>query len=245
MANTTFSNLKINALRRAGNYYNASDATLLSLAGGLVNDCLSAIQALSPDSLYWKDLGNTKACTANQAYIDLTDTDILEILAVYQNTTDTKLKRVDRRTFVGVNPDTTNSAGIPDIAYDEEQVLSAGVNTFRIYLLPTPSTTTTMIYDYRKNARFSADGTSADAEYSPLPSQYDPLIFAMFKPRFLEIIDPKNAAAISKAEASEQIAISRFIPTLVSKQDETYQLGSARYRGSFDPFHVNDTPEPT
>ena len=246
MANTLFSALKINCLRRSGNYYNSADSTLLTMAGNVINDVLSNIQALVPDSLYWNDLENTVSCTADQAYVDLVDTNILEILSVYQRETDTKLKRVNRHSFVKFNPDTTVNSGIPDIAYDEEQVLSgSGVNTFRLYLLPTPSTTTTIRYDYRKNARFTADGTGADAEYSPMPSQFDALIIAMFKPRFIEIIDPKNSGVIRKAEESEQIALSRFLPMLNSKQDETYQLGSYRNRTSTPYQKVNDTPTPT
>ena len=38
MANTTLANLKIGALRRAGNHYNSNDSALLTLAGGLIND---------------------------------------------------------------------------------------------------------------------------------------------------------------------------------------------------------------
>ena len=244
MANTTFFNLKIKCLRLGGNWYNSADSTLLTIAGGIINDCLSTIQAMSPASKFWLDLENSKACTASQAYIDLTDTDILEIIAVYQRTTDTKLKRVDRNTWVNLVPDTTAYSGTPDLLYDAEQLLNTGVNTWRIYLFPTPATTTTMYYDYRKNARFTADGTGADAEYSPLPSQYDALIVEMFRTRFLNVIDIGNTSAISRAERSEQSALSKFIPMLNSKLDETYQLGSYRYRYPNQLTRVAATPTP-
>lgn len=244
MANSTFANLKIACLRRGGNWYNANDSALLTIAGGIINDCLSVIQAMSPESAFWLDLENSKACTASQAYIDLVDTDILEILSVYQRETDTKLKRVNRNTWVNLVPDTTAYSGTPDLLYDAEQLLTTGVNTWRIYLFPIPASTTTIYYDYRKNARFTADGTTADAENSPLPSQFDALIVDMFRPRFLRVIDIGNVSAIRSAEEAEQRSIRSFMGMLNSKLDETYQLGSYRYRYPNQLTRVNATPTP-
>jgi len=246
MANTTFANLKKSCLRKAGNWYTASDSTLLEVAGGLINDCISTIQALSPDSLYWRDLDNTVSTTASQAYVDLSETDILQILNVYQRESDTKLTRVDRRTFVGLSPDTTAHSGTPDLAYDEEQILNvSGQNIFRLYLLPTPGSAITIRYDYIKNGRFTADGTAADSEFCALPSTFDPLIAAMFKPRFLEVLSPQDTGAITKAENAESEAISRFLPLLTSKIDESWQVGSFRYARNRKPFTVSATPTPS
>ena len=101
-----------------------------------------------------------------------------------------------------------------------------------------------MYYDYRKNARFSADGTSADGEYSPLPTQFDGLIVDMFRPRFLRVIDIGNVSAIRAAEEAEQLSIKRFMSMLNSKLDETYQLGSYRYRYPNQLTRVATTPTP-
>ena len=175
MANTTFANLKIGALRRA-DHYNANDATLLELAGGIINDVLGLIQSETKESTYWKDLDNTVTATADQEYAELSETNILDILAVYQRDSDVKLPRISRRRYIQLFPDTTSSSGKVDTAYAVEQVQNgSGENIFRLYLLPTPSATDTLRYDFLKNARFSADGTSADAEFSPLPSTFDPL----------------------------------------------------------------------
>ena len=215
------------------------------MAGGIINDVLSTIQALAPNSLYWLDLDNTVNTTADQAYVDTTDTDILEIISVYQRETDTKLKRINRETYVRVFPDTTQHTGIPDMAYDVEQALNvSGQNIHRIYLIPTPSSAIALRYDYRKNARFASDGTGANAAFCPLPMQFDPLIQAMFNPRFLQVLDRSNNSAISKAEETESIALSRFLPMLNQQSDEIISLGSYRQQQPYRFQNVADTPAP-
>lgn len=244
MANTNFQNLKIGALRRS-NHYNADDSMLLQIAGGIINDCLSEIQAETSDSYFWRDLDNTVSTTASQAYVDLADTNILEITAVYQRETDTKLKRVDRRQFVQLAPDTTQHTGTPDLFYDVEQTVNgSGQNIFSLYLIPTPGSVITLRYDYIKNARFSADGTGADAEYSPLQTTFDTLIYAMFRPRFFEIIDPENLGRIRAAQSLEADARNKFINLIRSQSDHTYQFGSYRERHVERHFNVADTPTP-
>ena len=243
MANKTFGTLKIDSLRDS-DHYNSNDSTLLELAGRILNDVLSEIQSLSRESLFWKDLDNTVSTTADQAYVDLSDTDILEITSVYQRETDTRLKRVNRRQYTQVFPDTTNFSGTPELAYDVEQNLTAGVNTFRIYLMPTPSAVVTIRYDYIKNARFSADGTGADSEYSPLPDLYNPLILAMFKPKFFSIIDSENRARIITAREDAEKQKSMFLPMLNSKSDFTQQARSYRDRGDVLQRRVKTTPAP-
>ena len=245
MANTTLGNLKIGALRRAANSYNSGDASALVQAGGIINDVLTEIQAETRDSLYWKDLNNSVNTTANQAYVDLVDTDILEILSVFQATTKKKLTRINRRDYVSIYPDTSVSAGIPDIAYDEEQIISvAGVNTFRLFLMPTPASAIAILYDYLKNARFSADGTSADGEYCALPSTYDNLIYAMFKAKWFGIIDSENSGRIAAAQAQADNAKRIYYAMLRTKSDEHFQAGSRRDNRNRPYWNVKATPTP-
>jgi hypothetical protein len=244
MANTTFGNLKIGALRRS-DHYNSGDSTLLEVAGCVINDVLSEIQSETRNSMYWIDLDNTVNTVASQAYVDLTDTDILEVLAVYQRETDTKLKRIDRNEFVNIAPDTTLHTGTPDLAYCEEQILSgAGVNTFRLFLLPTPGSVIALRYDYLKNPRFSADGAGADAEFCPLPSNYDELIYAMFRPKFFAVIDPENGPRISTALALADRIAGKYLPMIRTKVDEVYQFGSYRHKFPLREFDTKATPVP-
>jgi hypothetical protein len=243
VANTTFGNLKIGALRRS-DHYNSSDSTLLELAGGIINDCLSEIQSETRDSMYWKDLDNTVSTVADQAYVDLSETNILEILAVYQRETDTKLKRISKEKYLQIVPDSTAYAGTPDFAYAEEQIIDgSGQNIFRLFLVPTPSSVITMRYDFLKNPRFSVDGTGADSEFSPLPSNYDELIYAMFRPRFFLVIDPENTGRYQAAQVYADKLYMKYKNMLNSKADHRYQAGSFRAQ-AIRTFNVSDTPTP-
>jgi len=244
MANTTFGTLKINCLRRV-HHYNSTDATLLELAGSLINDIMGEIQAMTRDSLFWRVLAATDNTVADQAYIDLSPTDILEVLNVYQATTDTKLARITLREYRDFLPDATVTGGTPDLMYAEEQVINgSGVNIFRLFLIPTPSAVIAMLFDYLKNARFSADGTGADAEFSPLPQTFDPLIHAMFRTKWASVVDPDNAARFKVAQASEIQAKDTFLPILTTKVDRSPQMKSYRARFPLIITRVQETPSP-
>lgn len=233
MANTTFANLKKKALQLAGNSYNASDSTRLELAGGIINDCLSSIQSMIKGSVYTYSVGNTVNTVADQAYVALTDTDILDVVNVYQRVSDTKLIRLPRSKFTELQPDTTRFAGTPEIAWSASQALVAGVNTWSLYLLPTPSAVIALYYDYEVDMRFSADGTGADAEFSPLPMAYDDWIYSEFRPRFYQVIDSGNRTRIATAEEQANTARAKY-SLAINSVDQHLQLGSARemlYRG--------------
>lgn len=228
MANTIFGNLKIGALRRAGNSYNANDTALLALAGGLINDCLGAIQTIIKTSPYVFDLDNTVATVASQAYVALMDTDIIEVLQVYQRETGTKLKQLNRVDYVGVSPDTTRISGTPDLAWAPTQAVSgSGSNIWSLYLYPTPSSVITLRYDYIKNLRFSAD-TGVDASFSPLPNIYDDWIYEKFKPRFWKIVDKNNRSLIDGALKDEALADNKYGLDIKSQADRIKQVGSMR-----------------
>ena len=243
MANTTLGNLKIGALRRV-HFYNSGDATGLALAGGIINDVLGYIQTQIKGSLYEHDLANTITTTANQAYVDLTDSNILEILNVYQTTTDTKLRRLSRQEFVLLQPDTTVFSGTPEYAYFPTQILTAGVNTWRVYLIPTPSSAISLSYDYIKSLQFSADGTSADAEYSALPRIFDDWIYSEFAPRWFKIVDPSNLQKIQVAESQAEKARRNYRSFIKQDIDGTPQIGSFRDQPVIINRFVKTTPAP-
>lgn len=229
MANTTFANLKIKCLRQAGNNYNSTDSTKLSIAGGLINDVLSQIQAEIRESPYFYDLENSVNTTADQAYVDLVDTNIIEIISVYEiASSDSRLGQLSRREYNSIHTDTTRESGVPDIGYSVSQLLTAGVNTYRIYLYPTPSSAQAIKYDYIKNIRFSVDGTGADAEYSPFPTTFDDLISAMFSPRFYGIISPSDNARIQTALAIEERAKRAYYDLLRTSVDKMHTIASRR-----------------
>lgn|SRR3990167_3299235 len=198
--NTTFGTLKTNALRRAGNRYNSSDATLLSLAGNIINDILSLIGQQIRGHPYTLDIGNTVATVADQEYVDTVDTDIVEILQFKQTSTNTKLKQITYEQYVSMFPNTALVGGVPELVWAPTAVIAAGVLTWRVYLGWTPSSVITMTYDYVKNLRFSADGPSQDASFCPLSPVYDRWIYAEFAPMLYEILSPSDTNRIQKAE---------------------------------------------
>lgn len=225
MANTTLANLKIGALRRCGNQYNANDTALLTLAGGIINDCLGYMQSFLKATPYVWDIGNTVNTTASQAYVALVDTDILEIVQVKQTTTNTKLKQITYPEYVTMFPNTALLAGTPELVFAPTQAVNgSGVNIWTLYLGWTPNAAITMTYDYIKNIRFSSD--TADSSYSPLPTVYDAWIYAEFAPRFIAIIDPENRTRLMTAEEQAAKVRGQFITDLTSQIERTNQMAS-------------------
>lgn len=223
MANTTLGNLKIAALKRV-HHYNSADSTLLSLAGGLINDALSIMYPYLKKTPYVFDLKNSVSTVASTAYVDLTDTDIVDILNVYQGESDTKLKRLSWEEYVALVPDTSEVTGIPEIAYCPTQNINvSGQNIFRLYLIPTPGSAITLYYDYIKNIRFSTD--DADSEFCILPSIYDPWIYAEFKPLFYRIVAPKDTGVVRSAEVERDRMRIEMGGILKENASGTPQLG--------------------
>lgn len=245
MANTTFGNLKINALRRAGNNYNANDATKLELAGNIINGIMGKIQKWIKGSPWTLDLDNTVNTTADQAYVDLSDTDILEILQVSQRVTTTKLRQLTRLDYVEAVPDPTKFGGVPEVGwFPKVNVNGSGANIWSIYLVPTPSSVQAMYYDYVKDLKFSADGTGANAEFSKLPPFADEWIYTEFEPLFYRIIDKNNRRLIEGAEATAEKQRPDYISALSRPKDLVMQAGSARdaYPWIYKPVKTTPTP---
>lgn len=229
MANTTFANLKINALHKAGNNYNASDATKILIAGGIINDVLGFIGTQIKGHPYTLATGKTVSTVASQAYVALTDTDILELLQFYQQTTNTKLRQITWEEYVQLVPNTSVMGGIPDMLWAPIQAVNgSGVNIWTVYFLPTPSSVISMTYDYIKSLKFSVDTTAADAEFCKLPSTFDDWIYQEFKPRFYEIIDSTNRARIQTAKESAMDARKTFKDMIMSQADRVPQVNSRR-----------------
>lgn len=245
MANTTFANLKIKALQKSGNNYNANDSTKLEMAGGLINDVLGMIGSMIKGHPFTLDIGNTISTTADQAYVDPTDTNIIEMLQIYQRVTNRVLKQITYQEYINLAPDPTRFGGVADLAWAPTQSVDVTGNVdWRIYLLPTPSSVITLYYDYLKDIRFSVDGTAANAEFCALPPTYDPWIYAEFKPLFIEIIDSANSARIAKAEAGAMNARKFFLEMIMSQATRTYQAGSARDVLDYRYNRVATTPVP-
>ena len=236
MANTTFSNLKINSLRRAGNQYSATDSTRLTLAGSIINEVLGVIQSEIKGHPFTLDINNTVSTVASQAYVDLVSvTDILEILQVYQRVSDRKLQQITYEEYITLAPDPTRWGGLADGAWAATQVVTSGTPNWFIYLLPTPSSVITLYFDYMKT--FSL---SADADFSPLPPQYDGWIYAEFKPIFYEIVDSKNVNLILSARRAAQEART-FYKTAILSQAGRYSQVASRRDSFTGGFRVDDT----
>lgn len=245
MANTNFGQLKINALRRSGNSYNANDTTKLELAGNIINGIMGQIQEWIKGSPWTMDLDNTVNTVASQAYIDLVDTDILEVLQVSQRVSTTKLKQLDRLEYVQAIPDPTKFGGVPEVGWAPSVTINiSGQNIWRLYLAPTPNAIQAMYYDYIKDLKFSVDGVAANAEFNKLPPYADEWIYSEFEAAFYRVIDPKNSTLIRRAEASALDKRPVFIEALSSPKDYSFQTGSARDQYPWIVSAVQRTPVP-
>lgn len=245
MANTTFANLKINALRKAGNYYNANDATLLQMAGGIINEIFGKINIILKGHPYTLDIGNTISTVASQAYVAPLDTDIIEILQVYERLTNRKLRQISYVEYIGLSPDPTRFGGVADLAWAPTQTIDVSGNpAWLIYFIPTPSAVMTIYYDYIKNLQFSSDSTSADAEFSKLPPVYDSWIYSEFKPLFYGITDPKNVSLLSKLESKATQDRQFYTTAIMSQTDRYVQVDSIRDTLDYRYNRVATTPIP-
>lgn len=244
MANSTFSALKIKCLQRAGNSYNSADATRLSIAGGIINDVLAMIGQQIKGHPYTLDIGNSIATTASQAYVDLVDTDIIELVQFTQRSTSSKLKQITYQEYVTMFPNTTLIGGVPELVFAPTTVIAAGVLTYRVYLGWTPSSAVTMYYDYIKSMRFTADGTSADAEYSPLPTSYDRWIVAEFAPIWYGLVSPEAIQRIQKAEAYALQVRTECLNDLKNAATHQIQMGDYSDRGPAIYRPVAQTNQP-
>ena len=224
-------------MRRAGNNYNANDATLLSIAGSIINEVLGFIQSEIKGHPFTLDIGNTVSTVASQAYVDLVAvTDILEIFNVYQRVSDRKLTQISYAEYIAVAPDPTRWGGLPDMAWAATQVVTTGVPNWFIYLLPTPASVITLYYDYMK-----AFSLSADADYSPLPPSYDGWIYSEFKPKLYEILDKNNRALIRDAENAATEKRIAYKNAIMSQAGRYSQVASVRGNQEITRKRVADT----
>lgn len=228
MANTTFGQLKINCLNRAGNNYNANDSVMLAMAGQIINEVMGEINSLIKGHPFTLDTGNTVSTVAAAPGTALAQTDILEILQVYQRDSKTKLKQITWQQYIAMLPDPTVFSGISDLFWvPVQEVNVSGVNIWTIYTLPTPASIQTMYFDYVKDLAFSAD-TGVDGEFCKLPRAYDYWIIAEAKPKIWGILDPKNTRLIQEAEADAAIQRTKAMRAILSQVDRTTQVGSQR-----------------
>lgn len=244
MANSTFGQLKINLLRLAGNQYNSGDSTKLSLAGNCINRALGIIQGELKGHPYTLDISNSVTATITTPFATaLADTDIIEIVDVYQKTDPSKLKYISFEQYRAYLADASRFAGIPSLMWTATQAINgSGQNIWSLYFIPTPSSAITIYYDYIKNLQFSSDGTSADASFSPLPSVYDGWIIDEAKPFIYEILDAKNQNVINSARAQAIESRKRYKQMIMSPADAYSQVASVREGGQLLLKRVETTP---
>lgn len=219
MSNTTYITLVQKALQLAGNQYNANDTTKITLAKSIINDVLAKITSNIKGSPYTLDIGNTVATVASQAYVDLTDTDIIEILSFSQRSTNVRSKQITYDDYLTLVANPTLISGVPDLYWAPTQTVVTGVPTWRVYLVPTPSAVITMYYDYVKSPLLSANG-----DYSPLPPVYDRWIYAEFRPIYYSVIDPTNYARIRGAEKQAMLVREECMRDLSQQISRVIQL---------------------
>ena len=245
LLNTTFGQMKINFLRKAGNAYNANDAVKLQMAGNAINDALQGILSEIKGHPYTLDTENTKNTTASQAYIDLSDTDIMEVYDVTQKTTNSKLRWIPYSRYKNLIPNSAILGGVPEALWTATQVVTAGQSLWRLYFVPTPSAAIAMYYDYVKNIAFTSDGPSADGEFCALPNIYDCWVEEEAKPVFYEMIDPKNTGLIDRAYARAEKKRPGYKRAILTGADMYSQAGSSRDNTPFIYKRVATTPPPS
>lgn len=243
MSNTTFANLKINLLRLAGNQFNSGDSTRLQLAGDCINRALGIIQGEIKGHPYTLDINNTVTATTTTPYkTDLSDTNIIEIYQVSERSDPNKLKFIPYEQYLAYMADPSRFAGIPSLMWTAIQNLNgSGQNIWSLFFIPTPSSAITIYYDYIKNIQFSADGTSADSEFSPLPTVFDGWIYDEAKPFIYEILDSKNRRQIEGARADAEVSRKRYKSMILSPADAYQQVASVRERGQMIVKRVETT----
>lgn len=238
--NTTFGQLKINFLRKAGNAYNANDATKLTMAGNCLNDALQGIWSEIKGHPYTLDTDNTINTTAGQGYVELIDTDILEIYDVTQKTTNSQLKWVPWAKYKQLVPNDSILKGVPEALWTSSQSVSVtGQSTWRIYFIPTPSAAIAIYYDYFKDPTMVGDSA-----FCPLPSVYDCWLEHEAKPIFYEMIDPKNNALIDRSLERAAQARLDYKRAILSQGVGYPQAASARESGPWIYKRVAATPPP-
>lgn len=238
MANTTFSTLKTTALSLFGNNLNANDSLKLELVGSCINQALSIIQGEIKGHPFTLDINNTVSSTTTTPYkTDLADTNIIEILQVSQRSDPRKMTWIPYTQYMEYMADPTRLSGTPSWYWTAIQNLNgSGQNIWSLFFIPTPASAITIYYDYVKNLQFSANGTSANAEYSPLPTTFDAWIYAEAKPIFYEIIMPEANAVIQRASAQALEARQRFKSMILSPADGYQQVQSRR---QYSPYYYS------
>ncbi len=246
MANTNFGQLKINLLRLSGNQYNSGDVTKLQLAGNCINSALGIIQGEIKGHPYTLDTGNTVPAIIVSPYgTTLADTNIIEVVDVTQRIDPRKVSWIPYQTYQSYMANPALFAGTPSLYWTALQSLNnSGQNIWTLFFIPTPSSAITIYYDYVKNLQFSADGTTADAEYSPLPTVFDKWIIDEAKPFIYEIMDSKNQGVINAATINAEKSRKRYKQMILSNADGYVQVASIREAGPMIVKRVETTPIP-
>lgn len=246
MANTLFGTLKTNLLRLSNNQYNSNDSTKLSLAGNCINRALGIIQGEIKGHPFTLDTLNTVTATITTPFgTALSDTNIIEIISVSQRIDPRKMTWIPYEKYLSWMADPSLYAGTPSLYWTALQSLNgSGQNIWTLFFIPTPGSAITIYYDYVKNLQFSADGTGADAEYSPLPTVYDGWIYDEAKPFIYEMMDGKNQNVINSARAQAIESRRRYKSMILSPADGFSQVKSAREDGIALIKRVGTTPTP-
>lgn len=244
MANTTFGNLKINLLRLCGNQYNANDSVKLQDAGNCINSALGIIQSVIKGHPYTIDTANTVTATITTPYgTALSDTNIIEVISVSQRADPNKMKWIPYEQYLAYMADPSRLVGTPSLMWTALQTVNgSGQNIWTLFFIPTPSSAITIYYDYVKNLCFSSDTTTADSEFSPLPTTYDRWIIDEAKPFLYEILDSKNQNVINSAKTQAQESRRLFKQAIMSATDGFVQAASARERMPLIIKRVETTP---
>ena len=198
----------------------------LELAGICLNQAAGIIQGEIKGHPFTLDTGNTVSTVANQAYVNLSDTDIIEILSVQERVDPNKLTWIPYSLYLQYMADPSRFTGTPNLYYTTLQTIVAGAPTWQILFVPTPASAITIYYDYVKNLQMASD-----AAYSPLPPVYDSWFYAEAKPMLYEIIDPTNTDMIQRAVAQAVEARQRYRSMIMAGADQYQVCQSVRERG--------------
>ena len=189
MAKSTVSSIITKVKRRVD--YDITDTDLDNLLVDIINDCLKIIHQWFIDyGLFINNAASTTlTCTASQAYIDISTTlaTMDEVIRLSERTNDKPIVMIPYEEFVRLYPDpTANTSVMPN---------HAAIWNERLYLGPTPTTTSTLYIEY---TTIPTEVTSSSSLF--FKTKFDPILIAMACEKWTRWYDKNNRQTIKTYE---------------------------------------------
>lgn len=156
-------------------------------------------------------------------------TNMEEVIRLTERINDSPIQLIDYYDFIAMFPDpTADKSGTPDYA---------AIWNNRLYLGPTPSNSTLLVYiEY---TAIPADVASGDT--LPYLTKYDPLLIAQARVEYLQFFDSNNVSAIQIAQGIADKLEHKLI-TVATRNIGVNQQTSSRREGTLIAPRSPSTP---